>query len=61
MADKKTKTVGLELEVWRQLKQMSLDRDATLSETVEFLMKRLQEQGKENENHSSDGPDKSAN
>lgn len=60
MADKKTKTVGLELEVWRQLKQMSLDRDATLSETVDFLMKRMQEQGKENAKPSSDGTDKSA-
>lgn len=43
MSEKKTKTVGLELDVWRALKQMSLDRDSTLSETVDFLMQQIKE------------------
>ena len=59
MADKKTKTIGLELEVWRQLKQISLDREATLSETVEFLMQKLKEQGKEEKNGTTRKTDKS--
>ena len=49
MSEKKTKTVGLELDVWRALKQMSLDRDATLSETVDFLMKQLTEKDTKND------------
>jgi len=50
VADKKTKTIGLELEVWRQLKQISLDREATLSETVDFLILKLKEQGEDERN-----------
>lgn len=54
MSEKKTKTVGLELDVWRALKQMSLDRDSTLSETVDFLMQQIKEKDTANE-RSNDG------
>lgn len=60
MADKTTKTVGLELEVWRQLKQISLDRETTLSDTVEFLIKQLKEKGVEDGKTSSGSNDKDA-
>lgn len=58
MSEKKTKTVGLDLDVWRELKRISLDRDSTLSETVEFLMKRLKEQGMD-DGRDTDGADDS--
>lgn len=54
MSEKKTKTIGLELDVWRALKQMSLERDSTLSETVDFLMQKIKEQDTANA-RSNDG------
>lgn len=37
---KRPKTIGVTNEVWRELKLLSMDRDETLSETIEFLLKR---------------------
>jgi macrodomain Ter protein organizer (MatP/YcbG family) len=54
VSEKKTKTIGLELDVWRALKQMSLERDSTLSETVDFLMQKIKEQDTANA-RSNDG------
>lgn len=45
MADK---TVGLKLDEWRQLKQIALDRECTLSEAVKFLIERFNEEGERN-------------
>lgn len=40
---KKPKTIGVTNEVWRELKLLSMDRDETLSETIEYLLKRGEE------------------
>jgi macrodomain Ter protein organizer (MatP/YcbG family) len=58
VSEKKTKTVGLDLDVWRALKQISLDRDATLSETVDFLMEQLKQKEKADEKGSTGNKDK---
>jgi len=42
------KTVGLKLDEWRQLKQIALDRECTLSEAVKFLIERFNEEGERN-------------
>lgn len=40
---KRPKTIGVTNEVWRELKLLSIDRDETLSETINFLLKRGEE------------------
>lgn len=40
------KTIGVTNEVWRELKLLSMDRNETLSETIDFLLKRGEANGK---------------
>jgi macrodomain Ter protein organizer (MatP/YcbG family) len=37
---KRPKTIGVTNEVWRELKLLSMDRDETLSETIDYLLKK---------------------
>lgn len=38
---KRPKTIGVTNEVWRELKLLSMDREETLSETIDFLLKQV--------------------
>jgi len=40
---KKTKTIGLDVSVWRELKMYALENDCTLSEAVDELLKLASE------------------
>lgn len=40
---KPPKTIGVTNEVWRELKLLSMDRNETLSETIDYLLKRGEE------------------
>lgn len=42
-AKKPPKTIGVTNEVWRELKMLSMDRNETLSETIDYLLKRGEE------------------
>ena len=54
------KTIGLKLEDWRQLKQIALDRDCTLSEAVAYLIEVAKSQGERNAGTSDSDTDKPA-
>lgn len=57
--EKKAKTVGLDFEVWRELKRYALERDCTLSEAVRALLKTMEdEREKEHGKGTADRPGK---
>ncbi|MDF9902027.1 hypothetical protein [Pseudomonas laurylsulfatiphila] len=37
---KKPKTIGVTNDVWRELKLLAMEREETLSETIDFLLKQ---------------------
>lgn len=54
--EKKAKTIGLDFEVWRELKRYALERNCTLSEAVRELLGQM-----ENEHENQHGKQGTAN
>ncbi|MFO3664296.1 hypothetical protein [Pseudomonas amygdali] len=47
MKDERLKNIGLKKEVWLQLTTLAKEREITLSEAVDYLLKRSKNDGKE--------------
>lgn len=52
---KRTKTIGLDVSVWRELKMYALDNDCTLSEAVDELLRLAGEVEDKEEEEKGEG------
>lgn len=50
MKDERLKNIGLKKEVWLQLTTLAKEREITLSEAVDYLLKRSKNDGTEPDN-----------
>lgn len=58
MKDERLKNIGLKKDVWLQLSTLAKEREITLSEAVDYLLKRSKDDGNEPNSTAQLGRDK---